>query len=61
MRVKSWRLVTVPVTAVWAASSLRLVVDSATASASAPAWVFWLWIASSVYFAALSLVRSLRR
>ncbi len=61
LRVKSWRLVTVPVTAVWAASSLRLVVDSATAEASAPAWVFWLWIASSVYFAALSLVRSLRR
>lgn len=58
LRVRTWRVVTVPVTVLWAATSLRLVtVDEAPAPAD---WIFVVWLASSAYFVALSLWRSLR-
>ncbi len=48
-------------TVLWAATSLRLVLISPTvqkASEASPL-LFWLWIAASVYFVALSLWRSI--
>jgi phosphatidylcholine synthase len=62
LRVKDWRAVTVPMTAIWAASSLYLVFVEhriGDAAVQAPV-VFWVWVVASVYFAALSLWRSLR-
>ncbi len=60
LRVKNWRVVTLTVTVLWAATSLRLVFDEAItgdAQSASPA-VFWLWVGASVYFAALSVWRS---
>ena len=60
-RVRKWRAVTLPVTALWAGTTLRLVLDDPeggqTLRAASPA-VFWLWVGASVYFAALSAWRS---
>ncbi|TVQ29143.1 MAG: phosphatidylcholine/phosphatidylserine synthase [Geminicoccaceae bacterium] len=60
LRVKNWRVVTLTVTVLWAATSLRLVFDQAdTGNAQeASPLVFWLWVGASVYFAALSVWRS---
>ncbi len=62
LRVRDWRAVTLPMTALWAASSLYLVFVEhrlGGAASEAPV-VFWVWVAASVYFAGLSLWRSLR-
>jgi phosphatidylcholine synthase len=62
LRVRDWRVVTLPMTAIWAASSLHLVfVEHRVGGAAAETpVVFWIWVAASVYFAALSLWRSFR-
>lgn len=62
LRVKDWRAATLPMTAIWAAASLHLVFvehrgDGAVADAPI---VFGVWVAASVYFAALSGWRSLK-
>ncbi len=61
-RVTEWRSVTVPVTVLWAATTLRLVLIPPEGSKipDASSIIFWLWILSTVYFAALSIWRSLR-
>lgn len=61
-RVRDWRPVTIPVTVLWAATSLRLVLIDPEAGRirEASPLVFWLWIGASLYFAALSAWRSLR-
>ncbi len=61
-RVKDWRGVTVPMTVLWAATTLRLVlVPLDTSSDQKTSWIiFWLWVLSSFYFAALSIWRSFR-
>ena len=61
-RVLDWRSVTIPVTVLWAATTLRLVLippDTETMHRASPLF-FWLWVLASIYFAALSLWRSLR-
>lgn len=61
-RVLDWRGVTIPMTVLWAATTLRLVLispDTASAQEASPVF-FWLWVMSSIYFAALSLWRSFR-
>lgn len=61
-RVRDWRSVTIPMTVLWAATSLRLVLidpDGGKIREASPL-VFWLWVGASVYFAALSAWRSLR-
>jgi len=63
LRVVDWRAITLPMTILWAATSLYLVLispDVNAAHAASPV-VFWLWIAVSVYFALLCLWRSLRK
>ncbi len=60
-RVRAWRKVTIPMTVLWAATSLRLLIDPGVPEPREASWiVFWLWVASSVYFAALSAWRSIR-
>jgi phosphatidylcholine synthase len=60
-RVRHFRRITIPVTVVWAGTSLGLVLmEPGVGRAEAPA-VFWLWAASSAWFAAVSLWRSLIR
>ncbi len=61
LRVKDWRIITLPMTILWAATSLALVLLSPDVNA---AWqvsplMFWLWVVASVYFAILCLWRSL--
>lgn len=60
-RVRAWRRVTLPVTALWAATTVRLVMDDGAEPArqSSPL-VFWLWVGATLYFAALSGWRSFR-
>jgi phosphatidylcholine synthase len=62
LRVRDWRRVTIPVTVLWAATSLRLVLvdPDGTKIREASPLVFWLWCGASLYFAALSAWRSLR-
>ncbi len=60
LRVRDWRGVTLPVTVLWAATSIRLVLYEAEgieAKAASPL-IFWLWVGASCYFAALTLWRS---
>lgn len=61
IRVRAWRRVTIPVTVLWAATSLRLVLIDPDAGRirDASPFVFWLWVAASLYFAALTVGRSL--
>ena len=61
-RVTDWRKVTIPMTVLWAATSLRLVlIDPAAGKAiEASPLIFWLWVMASAYFVVLSLWRSFR-
>jgi phosphatidylcholine synthase len=60
LRVKKFRIVTVPMTVLWAATSLRLVLihPDVRKAAEASPLLFWLWVMSSVYFAAICLWRT---
>lgn len=61
-RVRQWRPISIAVTLLWVAASVRLVLadpESSRVWTVAPA-AFWLWVLASVYFAGLSLWRSLR-
>ncbi|MFQ5565170.1 MAG: hypothetical protein ACE5EU_02280, partial [Paracoccaceae bacterium] len=61
-RVRDWRAVTIPITVLWAATSFRLVLihpEEFKAREASPV-IFWLWVGASVYFAALSIWRSVR-
>ncbi|MEO0427343.1 MAG: phosphatidylcholine/phosphatidylserine synthase [Pseudomonadota bacterium] len=60
IRVKYFRRFSIPVTALWAATTLGLVLvgkDGAVPRDEAPG-TFWVWAAASLYFVALSLWRS---
>ncbi len=62
LRVKDWRSVTIPMTVLWGATSLRLVLihpDVNKAEEASPT-VFWLWVIASLYFIGISLWRSFR-
>jgi phosphatidylcholine synthase len=61
-RVKPLRGITIPMTVLWAATSLRLVLvnpDTQRADQSSPI-IFWLWVGASMYFFAVSAWRSIR-
>ncbi len=61
-RVRSMRAVTIPMTVLWAATTLRLVLvdPSAAEPRDAHPLVFALWVVSSLYFLAISAWRSLQ-
>ena len=59
-RVRRWRKATLPMTALWAATTLRLVLAAPEGGGrEASPFVFWLWAAASLYFAAVSILRSI--
>ena len=62
LRVQDWRAFTIPITVLWAATSLRLVLISpdVTKAQEASPLLFWLWIGASVYFVVICLWRSLK-
>jgi phosphatidylcholine synthase len=62
LRVKDFRAITLPITVLWAATSLRLVLSSPNVQKpqEASPIIFWLWVAASVYFFGISLIRTLR-
>lgn len=59
-RVRSFRAVTIPVTVLWAATTLRLTLAPEGQAKEASPLIFWLWVSASVYFAGLSFWRSIR-
>jgi phosphatidylcholine synthase len=61
LRVKAWRNFTVPITLIWGATSLRLVLihPSIEKAQEASPVIFWIWIACSFYFVVISAVRSI--
>jgi phosphatidylcholine synthase len=61
-RVKELRGITIPITVLWAATSLRLVLinpETQRADQASPV-IFWLWVGSSLYFLAVCVWRSIR-
>ena len=62
LRVRDWRSVTIPMTVLWGATSIRLVLidpDLQKAVDVSPL-VFWLWVLASAYFIAICVWRSFR-
>lgn len=60
LRVRDWRSITIPMTVLWTATTIRCVLYEAEgihAKAASPL-VFWLWVGASAYFAVLSAWRS---
>jgi len=63
LRVVDWRVITVPMTVLWAATSLRLVLISPDVNKAQEAspLLFWLWVLASVYFVVLCIWRTFRK
>lgn len=61
LRVKKLRHITLPVTVLWAATSMRLVsISPETEKAQdASPIIFWLWVSASIYFFGISMMRTL--
>ncbi len=61
LRVRKLRHITLPMTVLWAATSLRLMLISPEVEKAQEASpiVFWLWIVASVYFFGISLLRTI--
>lgn len=59
-RVKDWAVVTIPMTVLWAATTIRLVLidPSQSKAQEASPIIFWLWVIATVYFTGLSIWRS---
>jgi len=57
LRVARWRKITIPITIIWGATSLRLllVVTEVEKVQNLTPFVFVLWLLSNVYFLLLSL------
>lgn len=63
LRVKKWRAITLPVTVIWGATSLRLILDHPDAHPvreSSPI-LFTLWLLATAYFVGISIWRSLQK
>jgi phosphatidylcholine synthase len=59
LRVAHWRNVTIPMTVLWAAMAISLVISKNKATPDAFYEIeLWVWIAASVYFASISLWRT---
>ncbi len=60
LRVSDWREITIPVTVLWAALSLSLIISAKDRSAwgTVERIELWVWIAASIYFAGISLWRT---
>ncbi len=62
LRVRDWRQVTIPMTVLWGATSVRLVLIDTDGQklVDASPTVFWLWVIASLYFCAICIWRSFR-
>ncbi len=60
LRVAHWRNITIPMTVLWAAMTLSLVISSKDKGPTDTIYMieFWIWIAASVYFIWLSIYRT---
>jgi phosphatidylcholine synthase len=60
LRVTHWRNITIPMTVLWAAMTLSLVISSKDKGPTDAIYKIelWIWIAASVYFAWLSIYRT---
>ena len=63
MRVKAWRSVTIPMTVLWGATAFRLIHERFETNevGTISSLIFWLWIASSVYFFSISVLRTISK
>jgi len=63
MRVKAWRSVTIPMTVLWGATAFRLIHERFETNevGTISSLIFWLWIASSVYFFSISILRTISK
>ncbi len=60
LRVRKLRKITIPLTVLWAATSLRLVlIHPSTKAVEASPLIFWMWVGASVYFAVICIWRSI--
>ncbi len=61
LRVRKLRHITLPVTVLWAATSLRLMLISPEVNKAQQASpiVFWLWVLASIYFFGISMMRTI--
>ena len=63
-RVRDWRKITVPMTVLWAGTTVALVLippdDGDGKAVEASPAIFWLWVLASVYFLVLSIWRTIR-
>ncbi|NNE23222.1 MAG: phosphatidylcholine/phosphatidylserine synthase [Rhizobiales bacterium] len=64
LRVRDWRSVTIPMTVLWGATSIRLVMIDPDLQVDKVAVispiVFWLWVIASLYFVGICVWRSLK-
>jgi len=63
MRVKAWRSVTIPMTVLWGATAFRLIHERFETNevGTISSLIFWLWIASSIYFFSISVLRTISK
>ena len=63
LRVKAWRSVTIPMTVLWGATAFRLIHERFETNevGTISSLIFWLWIASSVYFFSISVLRTISK
>tara|TARA_B100000575_G_scaffold11001_1_gene8064 strand:- start:220 stop:969 length:750 start_codon:yes stop_codon:yes gene_type:complete len=63
MRVKAWRSITIPMTVLWGATAFRLIHERFQTNevSTISNLIFWLWIASSIYFFAISVLRTISK
>lgn len=60
LRVRKLRKITIPMTVLWSATSLRLVlIHPETKAVEASPLIFWTWVGSSIYFAVICIWRSI--
>ena len=60
LRVAHWRQITIPMTVLWAAMSLSLIIQAKDRAGWGPVEdvQLWVWVAASLYFLFISLYRT---
>jgi phosphatidylcholine synthase len=63
MRVKAWRSITIPMTVLWGATAFRLIHERTQTNevGTISSLIYWLWIASSLYFFSISVLRTISK
>ena len=63
LRVKAWRRITFPMAVLWSATAFWLILDriEPNEAGTTSNIIYWSWIASSIYFFTISVVRTISR